>query len=107
MNQQTLINYGHIAIIILLVIGLGVFAFNQIFEWHYKMQFLQKPCDLCISLNPNFTRCSASLISNAQNFNPYNYTINFTNQNNLLIKNPTDEMIKQQKVQQEYIKNLS
>ncbi len=39
--------------IIVLVVALGLLAINQYFEWHYKMKFLQGPCDLCMELNPH------------------------------------------------------
>jgi hypothetical protein len=68
------------ATIILIVIGLGLFALNQFFAWQYKSAFLQKPCELCIKLNPNFERCSADIIYSASQ---QIYTINWSKMGNL------------------------
>lgn len=43
--------------IIVLVVGAGVFAVNQILAYRYKAEFLKSPCQLCKDLNPNVTKC--------------------------------------------------
>lgn len=61
MNQKEIKNGLYIICIILVVIGLGLFAFNQAMTWFYKSEFLQSPCGLCEKLNQNIT-CQPKLI---------------------------------------------
>lgn len=49
-------------LIILLVIGAGVFTVNQVLEYRYKSVFLQAPCAVCAKLNPNVTECFTKTI---------------------------------------------
>jgi len=42
---------------ILIVLALGLFSINQFLAYRYKSELLQKPCQLCASLNPNQTKC--------------------------------------------------
>ena len=42
------------ALIIVIVIAVGMFAMNQAFAWYYKAQFLRGPCALCIDENPDW-----------------------------------------------------
>lgn len=54
-NKKSIDSYIAIArflLIIALVISLGLFAVNQLLEYRYKSVFLQKPCALCLELNP-------------------------------------------------------
>jgi len=44
-------------IVILIVVGLGLFALNQTLGYIYKAQFLNSPCDLCRELNPEVDIC--------------------------------------------------
>lgn len=62
MDKQQLRQNAITALIIIAVIAVGLFALNQFFAWQYKSALLQKPCDLCFSLNPNLT-CSYKIVS--------------------------------------------
>ena len=44
-------------IMILLVIGLGMFALNQTFSWYYKLGLLTNPCTTCKEYNPQYEDC--------------------------------------------------
>ena len=46
-----------IALSIVIVVAVGVFAVNQTLEYYYKSQFLQTPCQLCQNLNPYLETC--------------------------------------------------
>lgn len=39
---------------ILLIIGLLWFAMSQFLSWKYKMELLMYPCDLCLTMNPQY-----------------------------------------------------
>lgn len=67
MKNENLNNWMRFAIIVVIVVGGGLFIVNQFFSWKYKVQLLTKPCDLCISLNPNFTRCNVEIIRIPEN----------------------------------------
>lgn len=54
---EELIKYGHAILIILAVVGLGVFLVNQVISYQYKNQFIQGPCELCVKLNPDWATC--------------------------------------------------
>jgi hypothetical protein len=47
--------------IVLLIIGLGVFAVNQVLTYYYKTEFLKSPCYLCGELNPEVKICIENL----------------------------------------------
>ena len=51
MDTETLKKIGISIVIIILVVGLGVFAVNQTLQYFYRSQFLQDPCGLCKKLN--------------------------------------------------------
>ena len=51
------IGLGKTIIIILVVVGLGLFAMNQGLAYIYKVQLLAKPCKLCEELNPHLNEC--------------------------------------------------
>jgi hypothetical protein len=57
MEQKEIINLLYIIGLIVLVIGVGMFALNQTMTWFYKAEFLQSPCGLCEKLNKDFV-CS-------------------------------------------------
>jgi len=84
MNNKEINNYLKIVVIAVIVIGGGLFIINQFFSWHYKAQLLMKPCDLCISLNPDFTRCNVEIVRVTEeqikniNWDDYLPTENFT-----------------------------
>jgi hypothetical protein len=40
-------------IIFLIVIGLGLFVFNQMLHVYFKIHMLEDPCSLCEQLNPH------------------------------------------------------
>lgn len=44
-----------IIVVILIIVGAGMFAVNQTLGYIYKSQFLQTPCQLCLELNPDMT----------------------------------------------------
>lgn len=44
-------------VVILLIIGLGLFIINQFLSYYYKAQFLAGPCQLCVKLNPEVGNC--------------------------------------------------
>ena len=74
-------------LIILLIIGVGVFAVNQVLQYHYKTEFLMKPCQLCLKLNPHLKQCfndaskvviderTGKVVNGPTPYNPYNITI--------------------------------
>jgi len=49
------------AAIILIVVAAGLFVINQALEYHYKAEFLKKPCKLCGELNPEVQNCITEL----------------------------------------------
>lgn len=53
MNNAILYNTMYTIIVVLLMVGLGLFVINQTLSYFYKSQFLQTPCELCISLEGN------------------------------------------------------
>ena len=65
-------------LIILLVIGAGMFAVNQTLGYMYKSEFLQDPCGLCIELNPTF-ECRIPQ-SNLYNINLSNFNFSLVEQ---------------------------
>ena len=52
MKKDDLIQWLQLLLIILLVVGAGLFAINQGLGYFYKSRFLQGPCSLCKELNP-------------------------------------------------------
>ena len=52
MNNKTK-NILETIAVVLLVVGLGTFALNQVLTFYYNSQFLQTPCELCASLEGN------------------------------------------------------
>ena len=64
MERKEIINLLYIALLILTVIGVGLFALNQAMTWFYKAEFLAKPCDLCLKLNNNLSLCPKTIINN-------------------------------------------
>jgi hypothetical protein len=80
LNNQQLKSWLIIIAIILIVIGGGLFVLNQFFAWHYKAYLLQKPCDLCVELNPNYTRCQVEINQQVQHND-----LNTTNWNDMII----------------------
>jgi len=61
-------------VIVLIVIGLGLFALNQVLTFYYKSEFLQTPCALCEELNPHLKDCFR-IESNIENKNIINITL--------------------------------
>lgn len=51
MDKKEVYNRVKIAIIIIIVVAIGMFAVNQTFAWYYKVEFLGNPCQLCTRLN--------------------------------------------------------
>lgn len=70
-----------IALIILSVVGIGMFTVNQTLKFFYSSELLQKPCELCLSLNPRFESC----FENAPSGVKINTTSDFFGSNNSLL----------------------
>lgn len=45
------------ALILISVVGMGLFAVNQTLGYIYKAHFLKSPCNLCAQLNPDVRNC--------------------------------------------------
>jgi hypothetical protein len=73
MNEEQLISYGKIIIIMLIVILIGMFSINESLKFYYNSQFLLTPCKLCEKLNNN-TKCSNDNFLNINLINN-NYTL--------------------------------
>ena len=59
-------------ILILIVIGIGLFVINQVLSYYYKSQFLLTPCELCLEINNNLELCQK--INNINEINLSNIT---------------------------------
>lgn len=62
-------------LIVLLIVGIGMFAVNQTLSFYYKSRFLQTPCDLCLDLNKDLKLCqrienNKQLINISEKINP-------------------------------------
>lgn len=57
METKVALSYLKVVLIAVLIIAGGLLAVNQFFGWKYKAEFLQKPCGLCASLNPEVKSC--------------------------------------------------
>lgn len=53
-NKRSLKEWLLLIMIVVIIIGVGMFAINQTLGFYYKSQFLQSPCQLCVELNPEF-----------------------------------------------------
>lgn len=49
--------YGLNSLVIISVIALGLFSFNQFLDFKYKAELLMQPCVLCVELNPEWEVC--------------------------------------------------
>jgi len=81
MGQKTIKEWAITILIIVCIAGAGLFVVNQFFAWQYKTYLLQAPCDLCVSLNPNYTRCYVQDLRNPPNESntmilPINWSLN-------------------------------
>jgi len=56
-EKNKLKDYIVLAAYILIVVGLGVFATNQVFKFFYGVHLLKNPCHLCAELNSNQSLC--------------------------------------------------
>jgi len=72
-----------IIFIAFLTAALGLWLFNTFIEWRYNAQLLSGPCQLCVSLNPEWAQCYELLSSHPLAFvyNPNN-TVQHWNTNN-------------------------
>lgn len=77
MEKKEIRNLLYTIGLILLVIGLGLFALNQSMTWFYKAEFLQSPCGLCEKLNDGF-KCEYKLDYIIDSENNFINKINFT-----------------------------
>lgn len=50
-------NWLKTSVMILLIVGLGLLAVNQVLEYIYNAEFLKAPCQLCRELNPDVAVC--------------------------------------------------
>ena len=55
MDKEELINMLWIAFLILIVVGVGLFAVVQYQKYYYNNQLLKNPCNVCLSENPEIT----------------------------------------------------
>jgi len=74
MKEQTPKDWAWTLLIMLIVIAIGLFMINQFFAWQFKNELLQKPCDLCVKLNPNYTRCLIDIQTPTKAYKPINNT---------------------------------
>jgi hypothetical protein len=56
-NNNKIIAIGTSILIVLLVVGAGLFAINQYLDYRYKSVFLSSPCVLCQKVNPELDNC--------------------------------------------------
>lgn len=67
-------------LIAVLICALLLVIFNQGYAWYYKNEFLQTPCELCVSLNPEWEQCyefskKKIIVSSPQtNYTPTNWS---------------------------------
>jgi hypothetical protein len=57
MNKELLYSYSKIALVIILVIGVGLFSIRQFFDWMYMGRMMTNPCQLCAEANPHMKDC--------------------------------------------------
>jgi len=62
-NNRSLGDWLKLLATIFFVVGLGVFAVNQVLEYRYNAVFLAGPCKLCADLNPEVQTCIDDLNS--------------------------------------------
>lgn len=55
-NNRTWKDWIRLLFWISLVVGLGMLAINQSFEFYYRAEFLKSPCKLCLELNPEVSK---------------------------------------------------
>jgi hypothetical protein len=80
-NNNKIIAIGTSILIILLVVGAGLFAINQYLDYRYKSVFLSSPCVLCKEVNPEL---ECFKIKEKENSYTYiNTTFQFPNLQNL------------------------
>jgi hypothetical protein len=79
-RHYTIKDWMMLAVLMLIVIGVGMFAVNQSLSYFYKAEFLKSPCSLCEELNPHLEKCfqdsSMVKVENPNN-NYYNLTFNY------------------------------
>jgi len=80
-KSLTAIEWIKLIAIILGVVAFGMLAVNQTLGFYYKSELLQKPCDLCISLNPEFKECFIERTNVYEQKNNNNLEINLSNIN--------------------------
>ena len=57
MNKEDIYFYLKFITIILVVVALGMFIFQQWLGYKYKAELLMTPCELCTKLNPEWKQC--------------------------------------------------
>jgi len=61
MERLTNLDIAKYILIALIIIGLGLFSFNQLISYRYKVEFIKTPCELCKELNPHLKNCFADV----------------------------------------------
>lgn len=62
--------------VVLIILCLLLFAFNQFISWKLKAEFMMQPCGLCAKVNPNQSECINGCFQVRQE-NPL-YRVNFS-----------------------------
>ena len=78
METDKIIKYKEIAqlsLTIIIVVAVGLFAYNQFIDFNFKMQLIKNPCVLCSELNPILDPCFERYQSKELINNPLNISI--------------------------------
>lgn len=82
MDRELIRHWLWNAAIIIGIIALGLFAWNQFILWHYSSAFLTSPCQKCVELNPEWKECynyiTRPIYYNDTNPSPQSFKINFS-----------------------------
>ena len=77
MERRTTKDYLKMGMMASLIIGMGLLAINQGLGYYYKSELLQRPCELCVSLNPQFKECfiKTEYVGNNNNEFKFNFSL--------------------------------
>jgi len=53
LKEYSIKDWALLILVVLIVVGLGLFAVNQFYEYRYKTYTLKYPCQLCEEINPH------------------------------------------------------
>lgn len=56
-ERRTIEGYLKIALLVIGILALGMFAVNQFTGWIFKAELVYKPCDLCLNQNEQLKLC--------------------------------------------------